>query len=502
MVRTTIIGVLLAALAAVDARAAPLSLAAREWQQHALLSWEASPALPFVVEADPKSPGKPATTVLGWLPYWQFGNVTLHLDRLTTIAYFGASLDADGTLSSLHHWGSTQMADLIAAAHAADVRVVLTIVDFDAASIHANLATPAARTKAIDAIVAAVTAGGGDGADVDFEGVAGGDRDRLTAFIAELKGSMDAALGPSNVTLATPAVDWSNAFDVAGLAAASDGLAIMGYDYYYPGGPPGPGSPLESSDTWGQYSLARTLSDYLSSGGPASAPRLFLGLPLYGDDWPTVDATIPGKATAKASSVLFAACATGAAAHGGWSWDGASQTPYYLYASPSWHQVWCQNDESILARLVLAAQGGLGGVAFWALGYEGESAGIWDHVGEVFGASPPDAGPEPVAEVAPDDPAPDVPADVPSEAGGDVPGDATAPADAFDGAAEDLTGVAPDPNLLEPGAHDVAAGTEPAPGHPSGCGASGRAGPLPWVGILGLAFASWLAARVRRRASR
>jgi len=48
------------------------------------------------------------------------------------------------------------------------------------------------------------------------------------------------------VTLATPAVDWSSAWDFNALATESDGLFIMGYDYYWKGSSTtGPVSPLK-----------------------------------------------------------------------------------------------------------------------------------------------------------------------------------------------------------------------------------------------------------------
>ncbi|MBM4396565.1 MAG: hypothetical protein FJ087_12865 [Deltaproteobacteria bacterium] len=390
---------------------APRSPMAEAWEAHRDLPWDPAPAVAFLPPIEPAAEGKPSGTVLGWLPYWAFGSATLHLDRLTVLAYFAAAMDGTATLTDMKHWGSPQMAEMISAAHAAGTEVVLTITCFDSVAIHGIVGTQESREKAVDAIVTAVAMGGGDGVNIDFEGVKAADRQGMIEFTKALKKAMDEALGTSHVSLATPAVDWSDAWDYPALAAACDALAFMGYGYHWKGSNPGPVAPLAGSSKWGQHSLAWTIDDYLAAGAPPG--KVVMGLPLYGYDWPSLDASVPGTKTANATATVYADCA----AKSGWQWDVSSSTPYLAYQSgATWRQLWCEDAASLLAKVGLAAETGIAGVAFWALGYEAALPDPWDAIDAAFPPLPPEPGPEPAPEPGPElvpDPAPEPVPDLP-----------------------------------------------------------------------------------------
>ena len=102
-------------------------------------------------------------------------------------------------------------------------------------------------------------------------------RINLNLFTAEV-----AALVPE-VVLATPAIDWSNAYDYDTLADISDGLFLMGYDFHWSGGDPGPVDPLYGGSPWSQWSLDWSVQDYLSKGVPEDKPHFG-----NGTLWPSV----------------------------------------------------------------------------------------------------------------------------------------------------------------------------------------------------------------------
>ena len=80
------------------------------------------------------------------------------------------------------------------------------------------------------------------------------------------------------IVIATPAVDWSDAYDYETLSRYA-GLFIMGYDYHWSGSDPGPVDPLFGGSPWGQFALDWTVNDYLSLG--VNPDRIILRLPLY-----------------------------------------------------------------------------------------------------------------------------------------------------------------------------------------------------------------------------
>jgi spore germination protein YaaH len=453
--------------------------------------------------------------VLGFLPSWNLKKVpveTLRLDRLTTIAFFRAAVNGDGTLGDTSYWGTPMLAPLMDAAKAAGVRVVLTATCFVAADMNTLLNSPTARATAIQNLVDAVVSAGGDGVNVDFEGLPLAVKSPFVLFVRELKEALDEALGVSYVTVDTPAIDWAESYDYDQLALAGDGLVIMGYDYHWQGGNPGPVAPLATVDPASRISLTWTLDDYDTWGGVENRGRFVLGLPLYGWDWPVAADVAGTTATADATSRKYAECGPLAAAAGGWRWDEVSATPWFgVPDGAAWRQTWCENLDSLTAKVALAADRNLGGIAWWALGNEEGSDDPWTALDRAY---PPPV--EPVPDMASDlGQTAELPGDVPGSEEGtggedvasvsdaavvldvpDVPGDQAASADVRDDAtsADDGDGD---------GGTDAALATDPGAGpagRPGGgsCRATPRAtASASWVLVLALTVGL---GRMRRRA--
>ena len=142
--------------------------------------------------------------VLGFLPYWKLGQATTHLDlqQLTTIAYFGVEAHQDGHLIRVSKAGavppgwagfeSQPFADMVTSAHAAAIRVVLTVQRFAWTAGQSRrtvklLQNPAARSALVRDIVAVVKDRGIDGINLDWEPVPGSVRDDFTTFVRELR---------------------------------------------------------------------------------------------------------------------------------------------------------------------------------------------------------------------------------------------------------------------------------------------------------------------------
>jgi GH18 family chitinase len=325
----------------------------------------AAPTLP------PPAPfGGPDVWVYGYLPYWVDGVDDVPWDHVTHVAFFDVGVSSDGSLTSTSRWTSIAN-ELVTAAHGEGVKVHLTVTCFDDAVMDAVLPSATLRAKLVQNLKNLVDGYDADGVSVDFEGMGASNRDGLVSLVSELS----AAVG--EVTVATPAVDWNGAYDYDALAYASDALFIMGYDYHWSGGDPGPVAPLYGGDPWSKYSIAWTLDDYFLYGGPPE--RIILGLPLYGKVWPTTNNDVPGSATAEADSITLAD-AVGDAATYGRLYESLTETPYYFPSSRS--QAWYDDEQSIRAKVRYAVDQGLLGVGFWALGYEGGDPGFWAMMAE------------------------------------------------------------------------------------------------------------------------
>lgn len=330
---------------------------------------EAPPEVPRAAPPPPAE-GTPTRVVYGYLPYWGVGPEDVPWEHLTHLAVFGVGVDADGGLTSLSRWTDVA-ADAVARGHAAGTKVHLCVLEFDPDAIEALLSSASRRATLVDALGAQVEAYGADGVNVDFEGVPVGARDELVAFVEELKPRV------GEVWLASPAVDWSDAWDVAALTEAADGLFVMGYAYHWTSGDAGPNAPLEAGDLWPWWTLAWTVDDYLANGADPS--RLVLGLPLYGQAWPVADADeVPATTTGDGWSVIYAT-AVAEAERAGRAWEPASATPWY--AAEAAEQTWYDDADSLALKMAWALEDeGLGGVGFWAVGYDGNDPALWAEV--------------------------------------------------------------------------------------------------------------------------
>jgi len=353
----------------------------------------AAAAFALVLGAAPRPAA--AQTVMGYYPYWESGWEALPYDLLDVVAYFAATVDAAGDVGGTNGWpDAPDVAGLIDATHAAGKKVVLAVTNFSPAAIGTLVGSASARANFIAQIVPLVRDAGGDGVDIDFEFVDTPDRDGFTTFMTELALAFHGADPASHVSLAGPAVDWWDSYDVGALLGAVDAIFIMGYNYHYAGGDPGPVAPIAGGGTWSSYiNLPNTVDDYLALAPAGLESKLILGLPLYGFDWAASGPAAGAGATATGDAVFYDSWLTGVAP-GDVAWDAESATPWYAYqVGAAWHQVWCENATSLGMKMDLALDAGLGGFGFWALGYEGGDPAFWDEV-EARRPAPPgtDAG--------------------------------------------------------------------------------------------------------------
>jgi hypothetical protein len=179
--------------------------------------------------------------------------------------------------------------------------------------------------------------------------------------------------------MATPAVDWSNAWNLWALSKLCDYLIVMGYDYYWSGSSTaGPVAPLEGES----YSVTKTIETYLNAG--VAPEKLMLGVPWYGYDWPVVNSSRKAKATGKATARTYTA-ADQLAEQYDEMFDQTTKVPWVAYnASSAWRQLWYDDPRSLGLKYDLVNSKKLAGIGIWALGYEGGNKEIWGKINTVF----------------------------------------------------------------------------------------------------------------------
>ena len=315
--------------------------------------------------------------VFGYHPHWIGENFhSYDFSLLSHVAYFSAEANpATGTVSSAHNWATT---GLIAAAQAAQTKPVLTVTLMGASSNAALLGDAGKRNTLIQTVVGLASAQNAAGITIDFESVPQAQRGNFVAFVSGLAAAARAAIGGVEISAALPAIDWSKAYDAVGLAASCDHLVLMGYDYHYTGSAnAGAVAPLD-----GGMSVRQSVNNYLNLG--VAPQKLILGVPYYGYDWPVKDSSGGSATTGKGKAILFKDAKT-AAAQNGRNWDDATSSPWYAYQTPQgWRQAWYEDEQSLGVKYSLVNSLNLGGVAIWALSYDGGNADLWNALAAAF----------------------------------------------------------------------------------------------------------------------
>ncbi|MCK4233036.1 T9SS type A sorting domain-containing protein [candidate division WOR-3 bacterium] len=321
--------------------------------------------------------------VFGYYPYWMGTSYNyLQYDLLSHIAYFSVTLNGDGSLGAIPN--QSILENLRNAAHSNGVMVMITATQFNNAVIENLLNSASSRTNAINNLYNLTVTNSLDGVSIDFESPTNTVKDSLTLFMTELTSHFHTNLPGSHITIATPAVDWGNAFDYDELALNTDGLFIMAYNYYWSGSVyAGPVSPLPSSSLWGTYSVMWTVNNYIQYG--IYRDKFIVGCPYYGLRWPTEDNNLKSLTRGTGSALTYSQAADSANIYMK-LWDDTSKTVWYrnYISGDGWYQCWFDDSLSLRMKYQVVIDSNLCGAGIWALGYDGTKSELWGALKDAF----------------------------------------------------------------------------------------------------------------------
>lgn len=346
--------------------------------------------------------------IFGFAPYWLLNdNAEWNFSLLSTIAYFGLNVNADGTFVTSgpgwNGWNSADLTAIINKAHSAGDRVVLVIKDFNDSSIN-NVVTTAAMQTLINGVIAAMAAKSLDGVNVDFEG--SGDprfpdiQLGITTLMTALSTQVHARFPGSEVSIDTYAgsASWDGGiFKIGDLAPVVDAMFVMNYDSVFSNmpGQAGPNSPMNG---W-TYNDTLDVAQYLTK---APASKVILGVPYYGYVWSTRDG-LPYSQTTNSGQAISYTGAIGNLTCGGIAqtigWDALGQSPWTAWWSPRTNdpcgdnlgaprEMYFDNATSLGIKYDLVNSSNLRGTGMWTLGYDAGRTELWNELAVKFiGAS-------------------------------------------------------------------------------------------------------------------
>lgn len=330
--------------------------------------------------------------VYGFLPYWSVKDYQLH-QSITHLSYFRLAINGKGEIEKdggLAIYKNDDYKEIILQAKRKNIKLETTFFTTHSNEIEKLIKCRTCQDTLIENILTVVREDELDGVNLDLEYLGFIDektRAQVTDFIFRLKNSLNKEFPRTQLSIDVygGAAGMNNLWDFAKLGKIIDRVMVMGYDYKTKKSTvPGPTSPTLGESIWG----GNIWEDVKNLMQTVPSEKLILTVPFYGYAWQT---TTGDLATAKtwpdtgqtmtyrgAQNILKDKSKKAVE-----KWDEKSLTPYLVFYNQEeekWHIGFFENERSLNYKLDLIEQLHLGGMAIWALGYEGEYLNLWQTI--------------------------------------------------------------------------------------------------------------------------
>lgn len=333
--------------------------------------------------------GFPRKEVIGFLPYWQLETAKTDYSKyITTLAYFGFSINGDGTIDKFANpqqlepgWNafvSGKLTPFLTAAKKEHLTLSLVLSTGNNAVINTLIQNPKQHAKnVVKDIEPIMQQNEFSDVNLDIEYTAQASstaRKNFTTFITAVKKDL-----PQNQTLTVEVMSTDavkpNLIDIQAVGKIADHIVVMAYDYHSPTSfVTGPVAPLSGAGKDSEYDVTTAIEKTIAV---VNAQKVILGLPLYGYAWESLtpfarSAVIAGSgdiASNHRAEAFLQSCATCSA-----QLDREAQELHISYFDTdtnTYQQFFVPTSTATQAKVQLATKENLGGLALWALGYEG-----------------------------------------------------------------------------------------------------------------------------------
>lgn len=332
--------------------------------------------------------------IIGFLPFWLVKEAKIDFTKITTLVYFGISLDKNGKIVRLMDdsteepgwtkFNSDELSTIITTSNEKNIHTELAVRAMENEVITAIVNNPKSRQNVIDNALEEMKSKKIQGINVDFEyqGVPDAHTiENFNVFLEEFGKAVHSVNPRYTLSVDTYAdtVKKVRLWDLKKIPSDVDKVIIMAYDYTRQSSVrAGPVAPLEGSPDKYEYDVAQTVKDYLSL---IPKEKIILGVPFYGYDWPTFDNTPMAEARKDTNNYDPAALSSYKRSmelvrekNLKVEWDDDAQTPWFAYKDnekSTWREVYFENEKSLVKKLELLIKNDLSGIGIWALGYDG-----------------------------------------------------------------------------------------------------------------------------------
>lgn len=327
--------------------------------------------------------------VIGFLPYWLIDKAdTDYSPYLTTLAYFGLTIEPDGSIQQFTNPGESEPGWYALNSGKfdppKDIHTSLVVFNGDPQSIDELIADPISHAaNLVEQVAPIMERYGFTDLNIDIESVVPASESaqmRFTSFIREVKRNLTSQGGkPKTITIDASPTDLikPRLISLQDIEPYVDFVVLMTYDYHYSGSfVTGPVAPLGGAGIYNEFDTQTGIEKALAVLPPH---KVILGVPLYGYEWETItahprSAVLPGSgivASNRRVEEFLSQCATCSARI-----EDHSAESYLIYKDQEtnvYHQIFYPDERSTQVKVDAAKQYNLAGLALWAIGYEGDT---------------------------------------------------------------------------------------------------------------------------------
>ena len=330
---------------------------------------------------------------IGFLPSWSVANKSkVYPEKLSQIIYFGLSINSDGSIIRYNedklpvlewtYFNSDYFKEIRNDASRSGTKILLSIKSFDNETIDNVISNKSATNRLADELGVLITQYDLDGINIDFEYFTDTDfptSKYLSKFLETLSSKLREETPELiiSIDVNSTVVIKDKAYNMTEISKSVDQVILMAYDYRQQGSAKaGPTAPINSLSN--EHSISESVE---SLSGRVPIKKLILAIPFYGYEWQTITTnqkspTVEGSgalATYRRVRELLSKRSDAVK-----SWDDISKSPWLTYREyGAIKQVYYEDDRSIAEKIRFANENKMGGIAIWALGYEGSYLEPW-----------------------------------------------------------------------------------------------------------------------------
>jgi len=334
--------------------------------------------------------------VIGFLPSWTAAkSASIDFDKLTQIIYFGFGVNDNGEIIQYNQEGKSTLewvyftSDYFINARGKakenNVKVLVAFKMFDNETIDNLISNSVSADFFIRNAISILNKYDLDGINIDFEYFTDSSFPTsryLNVFLQKLKDAIKKN-NPEHllsVDVNATVIVSDKAYDMVKIGEAVDEIIVMGYDYRNANSSrAGPTAPLYGEVN--EHSIDESVKSLI---GRVPLEKVILAVPFYGYEWETINnkhksTTVAGSgalATYKRVQDLLSAKQDITV-----NWDENAMSPWFVYSqSGAIKQIYYEDERSIRAKMDYIKDNNLGGVAVWAIEYEGKYKELWETV--------------------------------------------------------------------------------------------------------------------------